>query len=42
MDWEWNRKTWTGYSERPHREENFDGHIAYTRVDGYGVMKDLI
>ena len=33
---------WPANVERGHRAENFDGHIAYTRVDGYVVMKDLV
>ena len=28
--------------KRGHRAGNSDGHIAYTRIDGYDVMKDLI
>ena len=33
---------WTRYLERADRVENFDGRIAYTPVDGHGVIKDLI
>ena len=42
MNGEWNGRKWPAYLERGHRAENFDGHIAYTRMDGYGVIKDLI
>ena len=42
MVWEWNGREWTSYLERGNRPENFDGHIAYVRVDGYEVMKDLM
>ena len=42
MDWEWNGRKWPAYLERGHCAENFDGHIAYTRMDGYGIRKDLI
>ena len=38
----WNGRKWPACLERGHRAENFDGHIAYTRMDGYGVIKDLI
>ena len=42
MDWEWNGREWPIYLERGHHTEDFDGHIACTLVDGYGVMKDFI
>ena len=42
MNGEWNGRKWPAYLERGHRAENFDGHIAYTRMDGYEVIKDLI
>ena len=40
IDWEWNGREWTSYLERGNRAANFDGHIAYVRVDGSEVMKN--
>ena len=42
MTGEGNGRKWPAYLERVYCAENFDGHIAHTRMDGYGVMKDLI
>ena len=39
---EWNGREWASYLERGKRVENFDGHIAYVRVDGCEVMKNLV